>query len=104
MQAHAGGGGKMRTICKVDFQQWLKTKRKRIDRVDQKLLHLLNERGRIALDIGKMKRKSNEKIYRPGRERELLERLAAINKGPLPEENVKEIFKTIVKGCRKIQK
>jgi chorismate mutase / prephenate dehydratase len=87
----------------VDFQQWLKTKRKLIDRVDQRLLHLLNERGRIASGIGKMKKKMGKIVYHPGRERELVARLTAINNGPLPEENVKEIFKAIIKACRKIQ-
>ena len=84
------------------FQE-LKKKRKEIDLIDQKLLTLLNQRLRHALEIGKIKKELEEKVYDPRREREVLRRLKLKNKGPLKRENVEELFKTIMKVCRKSQ-
>ena len=84
------------------FQE-LKKKRKKIDLIDQKLLTLLNQRLRHALEIGKIKQEVEEKVYDPRREREVLRRLKLKNKGPLKRENVEELFKTIMKVCRKSQ-
>jgi chorismate mutase len=44
-----------------------------------------------------------EKVYDFRREREVLRRLKLKNKGPLKRENVEELFKTIMKVCRKSQ-
>jgi len=44
-----------------------------------------------------------EKIYDPRREEEVLERLKIKNKGPLHEEDLKKIFKTMMKVCRESQ-
>jgi chorismate mutase-like protein len=81
----------------------LKQKRKEIDLIDQKLLTFLNQRLRIALEIGKIKKKMEKKIYDPVREKEVLERLKRKNKGPLKEEDFKKIFKMIMEVCRKSQ-
>jgi len=84
----------------------LKENRMKIDLIDQKLLGLLNQRLRIALEIGKVKKEMGDRIYDPRREKEILERLRLRlrNKGPLREEDMKEIFKTIMKVCRGGQK
>jgi chorismate mutase/prephenate dehydratase len=81
----------------------LKKKRKKIDLIDQKLLTLFNQRLRHALEIGKIKKEVEEKVYDLRREREVLRRLKLKNKGPLKRENVEELFKTIMKVCRKSQ-
>jgi chorismate mutase len=84
----------------------LKRKRKEIDLIDRKLVDLLNQRLRIALAIGRIKKEMGEKIYDPRREKEVLERLRLRlrNKGPLKEKDLKKIFKTIMKVCRRSQK
>jgi len=81
----------------------LKKKRKEIDLIDRKLLSLLNQRLRAALEIGKIKKKMGEKIYDPKREKEVLERLITKNNGPLKEKDLEKIFKPIVGVCRKSQ-
>ena len=88
---------------KFDLLQKLKKKRKELDLLDQKLLTLLNQRLRIALEIGKIKKTMGKKIYDPKREKEVLERLKRKNIGPLKEEDLKKIFKTIMKICRQSQ-
>ena len=87
----------------IDLFEELKGKRKKIDLIDRKLLNLLNQRLRIALEVGKIKKKMGEKTYDPRREEKVLERLKRIDKGPLREEDLEKIFKTIMKVCRRSQ-
>jgi len=87
----------------LDSLQKLKKKRKNIDLIDRKLLNLLNQRLRIALEVGSIKKKMGEKIRDPRREEEVLERLKKIDRGPLREEDLEKIFKTIMRVCRKSQ-
>jgi chorismate mutase len=57
----------------------------------------------MALEIGKIKKEMEKKIYDPRREKEILDRLKRKNKGPLKEEDLKKIFTTIMKVCRRSQ-
>ena len=81
----------------------LKENRKKIDLLDHKLLTLLNQRLRLATEIGKIKKEMGKNIYDPGREKEVFEGLGRKNRGPLKEEDLKKIFATIMKACRKSQ-
>jgi len=93
----------MKKGAQSDLFQKLKKKRKEIDLIDQKLSTLLNRRLRMAQKIGKIKKEMGKKIYDPKRESEVLEKLERRNKGPLKEEDLKKIFATIIKICRKSQ-
>ncbi|MBX9849079.1 MAG: chorismate mutase, partial [Rhodocyclaceae bacterium] len=57
--------------------------REGIDRIDDEVLRLINERAQIAHRIGEIKQ-GNIYIYRPEREAQVLRRLADNNPGPLP--------------------
>jgi chorismate mutase-like protein len=85
------------------FSPKLEKKRKEINLIDQKLLNLLNQRLRLALEIGKIKKEMGKKIYDPKREKEVLDRLKQKNKGPLKQEDLEKIFTTIMKAFRKSQ-
>ena len=78
-------------------------RRKELDLINQKLLTLLNQRLRITLEIGKVKKEMGKKIYDAEREREILERLSRRNRGPLKEVDLRKIFMTIMKVCRQSQ-
>ena len=93
----------MKKGARSDLSQKLKEKRKEIDLIDQRLSTLLNQRLRMAQKIGKIKKEMGQKIYDPKRESEVLEKLERRNKGPLKEEDLKKIFTTIIKICRKSQ-
>ncbi len=93
----------MKKEVQSDLSQKLKKKRKEINLLDLKLLTLLNQRFRMALEIGKIKKEMGKKIDDPRREKEVLERLKLKNKGPLKDEDLKKIFTTIMKVCRKSQ-
>jgi len=86
----------------------LKENRMKLDLIDKKLLALLNQRLRIALEIGKVKKKMGIKIYDPGREKEILQRLRlrlrSSNKVLLKEKDLEKIFATIIRVCRLSQR
>ena len=70
--------------------------RKRIDEIDQEILNLLNKRTTIVLDVAHIKRHENATYYSPEREREIVDRLTSLNKGPFPNETLKFIYREIL--------
>jgi len=75
----------------------LKKIRKEIDEIDSKILYLLNERAKKVLKIAKIKEKEGKSPYSPGREKRIINRIIAENKGPLSSETLREIFQHILK-------
>ncbi len=94
----------MKRRTRPDSFRKLQEKRKKIDLIDRKLLTLLNQRLRTAIEIGKVKKEMGEKIYDPKREKEILERLESRNKGLLRGEGLKKIFRIIIKLSRQSQR
>lgn len=78
--------------------------RANIDRIDDKLLTLLNQRARLAVQIGQRKHHARDSIYNPGREKRILERLLASNEGPLQAESIRPIFREIISACLSLEK
>jgi chorismate mutase-like protein len=93
----------MKRISREDLHDELKQMRREIDLIDRELLTLLNDRLRVALKVGRIKKKMGEKIYHPEREKEVLRRLGLRNRGPLEEKDLKQIFGTIMRVSRRSQ-
>lgn len=74
--------------------------RERIDGIDEEVLRLLNERARLAQEIGHLK---NGIVYRAEREAQVVRRLQSANPGPLPAESVSVLFKEIMSACRALE-
>ena len=72
--------------------------RKQIDKIDSKLIELLNERARIVIEVGKLKSQMDGPIYAPGREKEVLVKIAKANKGPLPDKTLQAIWRELMSG------
>ena len=87
----------------MERQSDLTALRRRIDEIDREIVKLLNERARIALEIGRIKRERGEPVYVPHREREILERLLSMSKGPFPKEAITYVFREIISACVAIQ-
>jgi chorismate mutase/prephenate dehydratase len=77
--------------------------RKRIDRIDKEILEALNRRARVVLEIARTKRDNKAKFYSPRREREIIERLKKINKGPFPNNAIKPLFREIMSASLSIE-
>src|SRR5262245_986621 len=73
--------------------------RSRINNLDEQILDLLNQRAQAALQIGELKRQQDLPYFAPEREAQVLERLVALNKGPLPADGVKAIWREIVSAA-----
>jgi chorismate mutase / prephenate dehydratase len=81
---------------KPDEAQELASLRDGIDALDTQLLHLINERAKLAQRVGEIK---HGNIYRPEREAQVLRRLADANHGPLSNEAVQRISREIMSAC-----
>jgi chorismate mutase/prephenate dehydratase len=93
----------MKKEVRSDLSWKLIKRRKELDLINRKLLTLLNQRLRISLEIGKVKKEMGKKIYDAEREKEILDRLKRKNRGPLEERDLRKIFMTIMKVCRRSQ-
>lgn len=82
----------------------LKKMRESINSIDARLIKLINDRTRIALEIGKLKLKNNQDIYAPEREKEVYERICGDNKGPLKNESLQAIYREIMSGALSLEK
>ncbi|HEX6594634.1 MAG TPA: bifunctional 3-deoxy-7-phosphoheptulonate synthase/chorismate mutase [Bacillota bacterium] len=81
----------------------LKVLRSQIEEKTLELLKLLNERGEIAQQIGKLKEMQGVKRFDPVQERRLLDLIAKHNKGPFTTSTVQHLFKQIFKASLGLQ-
>jgi len=84
----------------MDIAEW----RVKIDELDRKLVELLNLRAQAAQEIGKLKRNTSMPIYEPDREKIIFENVRKVNKGPLPDSELRHVYERIIDVMRKIQK
>jgi chorismate mutase len=84
----------------MDIEDW----RRKIDELDRKLVALLSERARAAVEIGKLKRNTSMPIYEPDREHIVFTNVQEANPGPLPGRDLVRIYERIIDVMRNIQK
>ena len=77
--------------------------RTQIDAVDAQLLQLLNERAKLAQQVGEVKQKYNQPVYRPERESVVLEKIAQRNPGPLPTPALQTLWREVMSVCRAME-
>jgi chorismate mutase-like protein len=82
------------------LEQW----RQEIDILDGELLRLLNERARLAFEVGALKVSSGLPVYDGRRERQILARLCQSNQGPLGPESISSIFRCIIRESRRLER
>jgi chorismate mutase/prephenate dehydratase len=78
--------------------------RKAIDRLDAKIVQLLNDRTRHVLAIGEIKLRAGEEIYAPHRERAVLQRIAKLNPGPMTQNSLRAIYREIMSCALSLEK
>ncbi|NIJ53342.1 prephenate dehydratase [Dyadobacter arcticus] len=81
----------------------LRNLRDRIDTLDDQLLSILNERMELVKKVGELKRSSQSIIYRPEREKEILDRLEKRNTGLLTRQAIDAIFFEIFAVSRNLE-
>ncbi|HXX45165.1 MAG TPA: chorismate mutase [Candidatus Acidoferrales bacterium] len=70
--------------------------RRKIDAIDTAMLHLLNLRAELSLEVGRMKCESGVPLRAPEREQEILARMQQTNPGPLDAETIGKIYQLIL--------
>ncbi|HEX7010472.1 MAG TPA: prephenate dehydratase [Phycisphaeraceae bacterium] len=72
--------------------------RQRIDELDRQIVDLLNERAKVVVQIGQIKRSGAAPIYCPEREQAVLEQVRRYNRGPLPDTCLEAIWRELMSG------
>ena len=74
-----------------------------IDKLDEQILDLINQRLLLASEIGKIKAKQGDRMVDGARESTLVQRLLSLNRGPLSKHALRHIFTEIIAAAREIQ-
>jgi len=77
----------------------LGTLRVQIDSLDKQLLSLLNQRARVAEQVGEIKRAEGSPFFRPDRVAQVIEKIQNANQGPLLNQHVAAIWREIMSAC-----
>ncbi len=78
--------------------------RKKIDSIDSKIISLLNLRACASQEIGRLKMKEGQGIYAPHREKQVLDRLKTLSKGPVTPEAIDAIYREIMSFSISLEK
>jgi chorismate mutase/prephenate dehydratase len=79
--------------------------RREIDRIDDEILRLLNERSKNVIEIGRLKKQSDRdaNLHTPAREAEIIERLTRRNPGPFPNEAIRPVYREIMSASLSLE-
>ena len=75
----------------------IKRHRSEIDLIDDRIAHLLNERATHSMAIRDLKPSANMQLFDAQREEDIIARLSKNNTGPLFNDDINEIYATILK-------
>jgi chorismate mutase/prephenate dehydratase len=73
--------------------------RRDIDKVDARLVALLNERAHLVLKVRDLKQSTSAPAYTPHRERQVYTRVAELNQGPFPPSALKAVYREIMSAA-----
>ncbi|MFM6985641.1 MAG: prephenate dehydratase [Hydrogenophaga sp.] len=73
--------------------------RVQIDGIDQQLLSLVNQRARVAEQVGEIKRAEGSPFFRPDRVAQVIQKIQHANQGPLLNQHVAAIWREIMSAC-----
>jgi chorismate mutase / prephenate dehydratase len=79
--------------------------RKEIDRLDDEILQLLNERSKYVIEIGKLKKQAgaDTNLHTPRREAEIVDRLMSRNPGPFPNEAIRAVYREVMSASLSLE-
>lgn len=82
----------------------LRRLRRHIDRLDRRIVILLNERATLAREAGVAKSAAGRRAIRdPEREREVLLRVSMANDGPLPQADLLALYRRLFVATRALE-
>ena len=78
--------------------------RQQINRLDDELLRIFNERAALAVKIGEAKKGLDLPIYDPKREKLIFERMHQNNPGPLDNAAIVRLFERVIDESRSLER
>ncbi|MCM3619487.1 bifunctional 3-deoxy-7-phosphoheptulonate synthase/chorismate mutase [Sutcliffiella horikoshii] len=78
--------------------------RKQVEELNLQLLEVINKRGELVQEIGKLKEAQGVNRYDPVRERKMLDLITEHNDGPFETSTLQHLFKEIFKAGLELQK
>ncbi len=88
----------------AEVEKQIEELRKEIDRIDDQLVEVLNERAKRVLKIRELKQQGKLSLFDPKREEEIFDRAISTNQGPLFDETLRAILDTIIDHMRELEK
>ena len=99
------GGGKVPALrTRGDAEREIDRIRDAIDRVDEVIVRLLNQRAKYAIEIGEIKGILGLPIYAPEREKQVLQHVETASEGPLETAAVRRLFERIIDESRRMER
>lgn len=80
----------------ADLTKALDSSRQRIDSIDQQIVTLLNERAQVVRQVGMIKKQYHAPASAPGREEQVIRRVASQAQTPLTPAAVEAIYRAIL--------
>ncbi len=77
--------------------------RKEIDKIDSRILQLINSRAKVSCKIGHTKKKEKLPLYSPERESRIAARVEKENTGPLTADSANAIYREIMSACLSLE-
>ena len=77
--------------------------RRDIDSLDEQLVKILGQRAELVRKVGHLKADAGTPIFDPGRERDVLARVIAINPGPYDDDHIQAIYREIMAASRNLE-
>lgn len=74
--------------------------RKKIDKIDEQLVKLLDERMELAFELGKLKKEKGLGVFDGTREKQVFEKLKALPKQTIRDNEIKELYEQIIRISR----
>ena len=72
---------------------------------DEVLVRLLNERARVACEIGRIKKEQGIELYQPDREKQVLAHVRSVaSEGPLGADAIARLFERIIDEARGLER
>jgi chorismate mutase-like protein len=84
----------------MDISEW----RQKIDELDEQIVALISKRAEAAKGIGELKRGSQLPVYEPGREQTVFNHVKAVNRGPLSDAEILDVYERIIDVMRTLQR
>ncbi|MQY74602.1 MAG: chorismate mutase [Actinobacteria bacterium] len=91
-------------LMENDFKEKLKEYREEINEIDKNIVGFLNKRAEAVMKIKRLKEDRNVPLYDAKREEELINNIIKYNKGPLYNDNIIQIFESILRNVQVLEK